>query len=152
MMSLIFDSLKELYRKGDLNGYLEFYASLSNEDITAEISLLSVHAFCTMGNWKKTEKCLLKLQNSDFPIYSAKACLLKQEIDFLLNGYSVEKANCIFENCDNARQEFSQDEFMCFAEEIKYKIYSAMLTWGILNAEEKKEHIEKGKRLLKNIL
>lgn len=146
-MSLIFDSLKDLYRKGDLSGYLEFYASLSNEDITAEISLLSVHAFCTLGNWKETEKCLLKLQDSDFPIYSAKACLLKQEIDFLLNGYSVEKANCIFENCDNARQEFPQDEFMCFAEEIKYKIRSVMLTWGILNAEEKKEHIEKGKRL-----
>lgn len=147
-MSLIFDSLRNLYRKGDLSGYSDYYKSLSDQDITPEISLLSVHAFCTMGNWKEAEKSLQKLRNSGSPIYSAKATLIENEIDFLLCGYSIEKANRIIELCDNAQKDFPNDEFMCFADEVKYKIRSAMLTWGILNAEDKKEHIEIGKQLL----
>ena len=68
-MSLIFDSLRDLYRTGDLNGYSEYYKSLSNQDITPEISLLSVHAFSTMGKWKEARKSLRKLQNSGSPIF-----------------------------------------------------------------------------------
>lgn len=147
-MSLIFDSLRNLYRKGDLSGYFDYYKSLSDQDIIPEISLLSVHAFCTMGNWKEAEKSLQKLRNSGSPIYLAKATLIENEIDFLLCGYSIEKANRIIELCDNAQKDFPNDEFMCFADEVKYKIRSAMLTWGILNAEDKKENIEIGKQLL----
>lgn len=146
-MSLIFDSLRDLYRTGDLNGYFEYYKSLSNQDITPEISLLSVHAFSTMGKWKEARKSLRKLQNSGSPIYSTKARLLENELDFLLCGHSIEKAECVIELCDNAQKDFPNDEFMCFADEIKYKIRSVMLTWGILNAEDKKKHIEDGKQL-----
>lgn len=148
MMSLIFDSLRNLYRKGDLRGYSDYYQSLTDRDIIPEISLLSVHVFCTMGDWKEAEKNLRKLRDSGSPVYSAKARLIENEIDFLLCGYSIEKANRIIELCDNAQKDFPNDEFMCFADEVKHKIRSAMLTWGILNAEDKKEHIEIGKQLL----
>ena len=146
-ISLIFDSLRDFYRRGDLTGYSDYYKTISCRDITSEISLLSVHAFCTMGNWKEAEINLRRLQDSGSPIYSAKARLLENELDFLLCGYSVEKANRVIEICDNAQKDFPDDEFMCFADEIKYKVHSVMLTWGILNAEDKEKHIENGKRL-----
>ncbi|WP_340200849.1 CHAT domain-containing protein [Ascidiimonas sp. W6] len=132
-----------LYSTGDYRSFIKEF-ELIRENASENLSFLAIKVYNNSGNWKEVERTLLLLKKSSDTNTQIRARLSKTFYEFISSGLQRSLAIQMLKESDILLKADSHASSIFHIKTFQTKVKLALLTTGLIDADEKELILEEG--------